>query len=491
MKLTETTLGQLDPRVAVPTYARGDLRPGIAHIGVGGFHRAHQAVYLDDLLRRGVRDWSVCGVGLLPRDRRMRDALVPQDCLYTVVERSAAGNQARVIGSMSRFLLATDGPGTVLDALSAPETRIVTLTITEGGYNYNQTTGEFNRQNADILHDLAHPGEPITVFGFLTEAIERRRRSGGAPFTVLSCDNLSHNGNTARRALLSFAGLRDASLAAWIEQNVSFPNCMVDRITPQTTDADRALLADEFGIEDAWPVVTEPFRQWIVEDNFCNGRPPLEDVGVQFTTDVHPYETMKIRLLNASHSAMGYLGCLMGYQYIADVMADPLFQRYIARLMDEEVTPTLPPVPGIDLPEYKKTLLVRFANPTIRDQVSRICLDGSAKVPRFILPTLREQLARGGRTKLLTLAIAGWFRYLRGSDEEDRPIKIEDPLANVLQERALSGGNDPRPLLNLHELFGDLNQSAEFIGELTAALTGLDQEGARKTLTNTLDTTKG
>ena len=486
-KLTETTLGGLDQRVAVPTYARGGLSPGIVHIGVGGFHRAHQAVYLDDLLQRGAREWSICGVGLLPHDRLMRDALVPQDCLYTVVERSAAGNQARVVGSMARFLLAPDDPQAVLNALAAPETRVVTLTITEGGYNYNQATGEFNAHHADILRDLAHQHEPVTVFGYLAEAMDRRRRSGGAPFTVLSCDNLTHNGDTARLAVLSFAALRDSALVPWIERNVSFPNSMVDRITPQTTDADRALVRDEFGIADAWPVVCEPFRQWIIEDVFCNGRPPLEDVGAQFTSDVHPYEMMKIFLLNASHSAMGYLGALAGYPYIADVMADPLFRTYIAALMDTEVTPLLAPVPGIDLTAYKRTLIERFANPTIRDQVSRICLDGSAKVPRFVLPSLREQLARGGPTRLLTLAVAGWFCYLRGADDEGRAITIADPLAATLQERAVRGGSDPRPLLGLHDLFGDLGQSERFVADLTAALARLERDGACRALSDALN----
>ncbi len=486
VKLTEATLTGLAPEILVPAYTRSGLGRGIVHIGVGGFHRAHQALYLDDLLKEGVREWSICGVGLLPHDRRMRDALVPQDCLYTAVKRSAAGNQARVVGSITEFLLAPDNPQAVLASLAAPQTRIVTLTITEGGYNYNQATGEFNAHHIDILHDLAHQHEPVTVFGYLAEAMDRRRRSGGAPFTVLTCDNLSHNGDTARLAVLSFAALRDPALVPWIEENVSFPNSMVDRITPQTTDADRAMVRSEFGIDDAWPVVCEPFRQWIIEDNFCNGRPALEDVGVQFTSDVYPYEMMKIFLLNASHSAMGYLGALAGYGTIADIMADPLFRDYIAAFMDQEVTPLLAPVPGIDLSVYKKTLLERFANPTIRDQVSRICLDGSAKVPRFVLPSLREQVARGGPTKLLILAVAGWFRYLRGTDDQGRAITVEDPLAATLQERARSGGSDPCPLLNLHDMFGSLSQSESLVDSLSAVLTRLERDGVRKTLADTL-----
>jgi mannitol 2-dehydrogenase len=484
--LSNATLGLLSPRVTVPKYDRIGLPTPIVHIGVGGFHRAHEAVYLDDLLTQGFRDWSLCGVGLLPNDQRMHDALIPQDCLYTVVERSAIGENARVIGSMARYLLAPSDPGSVIEMLASAETRVVSLTITEGGYNINETTGKFNGQHPDVVYDLTHSQRPVTVFGYLTEALSRRRQNGLPPFTVLSCDNLPHNGNIARNAIVSYAGIRDPALADWISSHGAFPNCMVDRITPQTTDADRIQIENEFGLQDAWPVVCEPFRQWVIEDKFVLGRPPLEDAGVQFTSDVGPYETMKLRLLNASHSAMGYLGYLAGYRYIADVMADPLFQQFIARLMDDEVSPLLPPVPGIDLTEYKKMLIQRFANPTIRDQVSRICLDGSAKMPKFLLPSLREQIARHGPTRLLTLAVAGWFRYLRGTDEQSRPITLEDPMAAILRERALAGGDDPHPLLSLYETFGDLAQATTWVDELGETLRQLSVHGARETLTQTL-----
>jgi mannitol 2-dehydrogenase len=484
--LSNATLGSLNARVTVPKYDRIGLPSPIVHIGVGGFHRAHEAVYLDDLLTQGYGGWSLCGVGLLPHDRRMRDALVPQDCLYTVVERSAAGEDARVIGSMSRYLLAPSDPERVIATLASAETRIVSLTITEGGYNVNETTGAFNGQHPDVIHDLTHPQHPVTVFGYLTEALSRRRQNGLSPFTVLSCDNLPHNGNIARSAVISYAELREPAIADWISDHGAFPNCMEDRITPQTTDADRLQIENEFALQDAWPVVCEPFRQWVIEDKFVLGRPPLEDVGVQFTSNVGPYETMKLRLLNASHSAMGYLGYLAGYRFIADVMADPLFQKFIAMLMDDEVSPLLPPVPGIDLAEYKKTLIQRFANPTIRDQVSRICLDGSAKMPKFLLPSLREQIARRGPTRLLTLAVAGWFRYLCGTDEQGQSITLEDPLAAILQERALAGGDDPHTLLSLHEIFGNLDQAETWVSELGKTLRHLTAHGARETLTRTL-----
>ena len=423
LRLSKSVLSSLTPGVAAPQYDRGSITPGIVHIGVGGFHRAHEAVYIDDLLRDGSgQEWGICGVGLRPADKGMRDALVPQDCLYTVVARSAEGDEARVVGSLARYLFAPEETQAVLDALAAPETRIVSLTITEGGYNFNQATGEFHADNADVRHDLQNPTQPVSVFGYLAEALDRRRQAGHAPFTVLSCDNVPQNGDMARKTLLAYAALRDSGPARvdrrpcrLPEQHGGSDHAADDRRRPAE------MVRDEFGIEDAWPVVCEPFRQWIIEDAFSNGRPLLERVGAQFTSDVHPYEMMKLRLLNAGHSAIGYLGFLAGYPYIHEIMADNLFRAYLRRLMDEEVTPLLAPVPGIDLADYKATLLTRFANPTIKDQTTRICLDGSAKVPKFVLPSLHEALAAGRPAPLLTLALAGWFRYLRGEDAQGRP----------------------------------------------------------------------
>ncbi len=485
VKLSTASLPTLPDSVTRPTYDRSRVRNGIAHIGVGGFHRAHEAVYLDDLLGQGDTDWGICGVGLLPHDRTMKEALAPQDGLYTVMERGADGDAARVIGSLTRYLLAPEDPEAVLQALASPQTRIVSLTITEGGYNFDQGTGEFLADTPDIGHDISHPDAPITVFGYVTEALARRRRAGTPPFTLLSCDNLPQNGAIARKMFLAYAALRDPSLAAWIAQHVTFPNSMVDRITPQTTEADRERVHTEFGMDDAWPVVCEPFRQWVIEDDFCNGRPALEAVGAQFTQDVHPYELMKIRLLNASHSAMGYLGYLAGYRLIPEVITDPLFHAFIAALMDDEVTPLLAPVPGVNLIEYKQTLLTRFANPAIADQVQRICLDGSAKMPKFVLPSVRDALAQGRPLSRLVLAVAGWFRYLRGTDEQGRPIEIQDPLASELGALARQGGPDPRPLLSLRRVFGDLGDDSRFVGLLTDALASLDTIGARETVRRT------
>lgn len=485
VKLNASSLNKLASTIETPSYDRRQLTDSVIHIGVGGFHRAHQAVYMDDLLQQNAGDeWGICGIGLLKHDIGMRDALTPQDCLYTVVERGTNGeDHARVIGAITRFLLAPDDPEAVIEKMASAQTRIVSLTITEGGYFIDQGTGEFQEDHPLIVHDLAHPNLPECAFGYLLEALERRRQRVLKPFTVLSCDNVQSNGDVTRKVLLRFAELRDASLKDWLAEQGAFPNCMVDRITPATTDADRTLVREVFGIEDAWPVVTEPFRQWVIEDRFCDGRPQFEKVGVQMTSDVHPYETMKLRLLNASHSAMGYLGYLAGFEYIYEIMADPQFRKYIRDLMNEEVTPILEPVPGVDLDEYKEILIERFANPTIKDQASRICLDGSAKMPKFILPSIREQLARGGSVTRLSLAVASWCRFLAGTDEQGKPIEIQDPMADQLRQQAKTAGKDPRPFLGTREIFGnDLPQSPVFVEQVGNALQSLYDVGAKATL---------
>lgn len=482
IKLNQSSLSQLSETVRVPQYDRHQVTNGIVHIGVGGFHRAHQAVYLDNYLHQNsASSWGICGVGLLEFDKRMRDALQSQDCLYTLVERSPEGDRARVLGSITQYRFAPDDRQSVIAALSDPNCRIVTLTITEGGYYYIEGSGEFDANHPTIQHDLQHPDQPNGVFGFLTAALDQRRQQGLAPFTVLSCDNLQGNGNIARKMLSAFAELRDPALGQWIAEQVAFPNCMVDRITPATTAPDIAMVADQFGIDDAFPVVAEPFIQWVIEDQFCAGRPELETVGVQFTNDVHPYELIKIRLLNASHLLIGYLGSLVGYTYVHEVMADPLFRQAVAALMDE-VTPTLHPVPGMDLQDYKQTLIDRFANPKIRDQLPRLCLNGSAKLPKFVLGSLRDKLQQGGAIDYLSLTVAAWCRYLSERDEQGGAIAIDDPMAEVLTQRAHAGGADPQPLLNLTEIFGDLSQSSRFTEAVATNLRSLSEVGTKATL---------
>lgn len=482
MKLNSNNLSGIATNIITPKYDRDKLVSSIVHIGVGGFHRAHQCLYLDEVAASGDLNWGLCGVGLLPHDVKMRDALKNQDYLYTLVERSTSQDSARIIGSIKEFLFAPENPELVLKKLSSPEVRIVSLTVTEGGYNFDQGTGEFITSNPDVQHDLKNRSTPKTVFGYIIEALARRKAADIAPFTILSCDNLQSNGDVARKMFLSFAELRDSSLAEWISANVAFPNSMVDRITPAINEEDKALVAQKFNIEDSWPVVCEPFRQWVIEDNFCNGRPALEKVGAQMTKDVHPYETMKIRLLNAGHSTLGYLGYLAGFKFIYEITEDPEFQVLLKNYMDKEVTPLLDPVEGVDFSKYKASLVERFANKTIKDQALRICMDGSAKMPKFILPTVRENLAKGGSVKLAALTLAAWFRFLNGTDEKGQAIPLQDPMAEILAKTAKEAGKKPQAFFALSEIFGDLGQSEIFVSEVESALDSLYAVGARKTL---------
>lgn len=488
--LTTSALGTIaaNGTIHVPEYDRSQLIPAIAHIGVGAFHRAHQAVYLDELAEH-TNEWGECGIGLLDYDRHVAEALRPQDYLYTVVERSSGADRARIVGSMVNYLLAPEEPERVLHVLADRATRVVSLTITEDGYNLDESNEHFNESSPAVVHDLEHPSAPVSVFGYLCEALDRRRVGGLPPCTILSCDNLQGNGDVAKTAIVSFARLRSDELGSWIEDNVAFPNSMVDRITPQTTDSHRQLVARDFGVKDQWPVITEPYRQWVVEDTFSLGRPPLEELSdgnIQFVEDVRPYETLKLRLLNGSHSAMAYLGYVAGYRQTQDVMADASFHSFIQRLMNDEVTALLPPVPGIDVEAYKRSLLERFANPKIGDQVSRLCLNGSAKLPKFLVPSVAQALAAGRPHGLLTLAIAGWMRYVRGTGEDGSVITIEDPQAAELTRLARASEQDPRPLLALRSIFGDLDQHPRFVGELEEALIAVNDLGARGAITRYL-----
>ena len=479
--LRQETLGLHGEQLIVPTYDRAALVPSVVHFSVGGFHRAHQLLYFDELAQQRISsDWGVIGVGL--HHRLMKDALAPQDYLYTVVERSPDGERARVVGVMIDYHYAPDAPSVVLDALTDERVRMVTLTITDAGYRLCPQTGAFDATEADLQHDLEHPGSPRTVFGFITEALDRRRRAGVPPFTVVSCDNMHRNGDATRAAVVGFARHRNEVLARWIADRVAFPSSMVDRITPQTPPDERARVARKYGVDDNWPVITEPFSQWIIEDDFCNGRPPLDQVGVRFVDDVADYELMKTRLLNAAHCALGYLGSLAGHTRIDELMTVPLFRDYVVRLMDDEVTPLLPQPDGIDLDDYKRTLLQRFGNPEIGDQLSRLCRRGSTKMPHHLLPSLHEALAQGRPHRLLTLAVAAWLRYLRGTDAAGRPVGVEDAQADTLTALARLGGNDPRPLLAVRSIFGDLADDPEFIRELAAALHALDSDGVEATL---------
>jgi mannitol 2-dehydrogenase len=482
--LSARTLAYWNDRVPGPGYDRDLVTPGVVHIGVGGFHRAHQAMYLDRLMNQGkALDWGICGVGVMPADRMMKQALKAQDGLYTLVLKHGDGTyEPRVIGSIVEYLFAPDDPEAVIEKMAAEPTRIVSLTITEGGYNISDVTGEFDVANPDVLADLEPDAVPRTTFGLITEALRRRRERGVAPFTVMSCDNLQGNGRLARRAFTAFARLRDPELGDWVEREVSFPNSMVDRITPATTDADRAEIRERFGIDDRWPVVCEPFTQWVLQDAFTAGRPPYEDAGVQVVDDVEPYELMKLRLLNASHQALCYFGYLCGYRLVHEAAQDPLFRAFLLGYMDEEATPTLPPVPGVDLKEYKHTLLDRFSNPQVRDTIARLCAESSDRIPKWLLPVIRAQLETGGEIRRSAAAVASWARYDEGIDEQGEPIEVVDRLADSLVELARRQREDPDVFIANRQLFGDLAGNERFRTAYRSALASLHQHGARATL---------
>ncbi len=465
IQLNQKNLPRLAGRLACPQYDRSRVRAGIVHIGVGGFHRSHEACYTDALMNSGgPLDWGICGVGLREADRKMREILAAQDYLYALIEKHPDGAvQARIIGSIVDFMLGVDDPGAVIDRMAGEQTRIVSLTITEGGYNFHPVTGAFQFDTPDVQHDLAHPDSPRLVFGYLTAALRKRRDAGVPPFTVQSCDNIQHNGDITRRMLLAFAARLDPELAEWIAREVRFPNAMVDRITPVTTPKDIEILRTTFGLDCSWPVVCEPFRQWVIEDDFANGRPAWEEVGAQFVPDVTPYEKMKIRLLNAGHSVLGLLGSIHGHETIDGAVADPLFARYLRAFMDREATPVLDAVAGIDLAAYKDSLLARFGNPNIEDSLTRICSESSAKLPKFLIATIRENLAAGGDIALGTLVIAAWCFYSDvGLSRHGGELEIIDAMEDALHRAAHGTGDDALAFIRLSSIFGDLAGDQRF-----------------------------
>jgi mannitol 2-dehydrogenase len=481
--LNGRTVARWREQLPVPSYDRGLVIPGVVHVGVGGFHRAHLAMYHDRLLSEGALDWGICGVGVMPADRRMKEVLQAQDGLYTLVIKHSDGtDEPRVIGSIVQYLYAPEDPEAVIERMAAESTRIVSLTITEGGYNLSDVTGEFDVANPDVVADLEPGAVPRTAFGLITEALRRRRQRGQRSFTVMSCDNLQGNGDLSKRVFTAFARLRDPELGDWVERETRFPNSMVDRITPVTTDADRAEVRERFGIEDRWPVVCEPYTQWVLEDAFSAGRPPYEQVGVQVVDHVEPYELMKLRLLNGSHQAMAYFGYLCGYRLVHEAAQDPLFQAFMLGYMDVEATPTLAPVPGVDLRGYKYTLLERFSNPQVRDTIARLCAESSDRIPKWVLPVIREQLANGGEIRRSAAVVASWARYAEGIDEAGQPIEVVDRLRDSLMRAARRQREDPDAFIANREVFGDLVDHKPFVAAYRSALASLHQRGARATL---------
>jgi mannitol-1-phosphate/altronate dehydrogenase len=479
--LSRATLRTLDPRIAVPTYDPAAVAAGIVHLGLGGFHRAHMARYTHALMARDgeALGWGIVGAGLMPSDRRVAEALSPQDGLYTLIERQGDEERVAVIGSIRAVIFAGEDSAALLAAIDRPEIRIVSLTVTEHGYCLNRATRRLDPAHPAIAADLADPTRPHSAIGIIVEAYRRRRAGGRPAFTAMSCDNIQHNGAVLKGAVLDYAALVDADLAAWIAAEARFPATMVDRITPVTTPGDIADLAARYRVADNWPVVAESFTQWVIEDDFVDGRPAWEEVGAQFVADVAPYEFMKLRLLNASHLAIAGLGRLIGYGYIHETMQDPLLRRYMTALMARETAPTLLPVPGVDLGAYQATLIERFANPRIADTAERVNTDAALN---YLLDPIRDRLARGESVDLLALAVAAWLRRARGVDEAGTPIDVRHPLAAELRERAIEGGCDPRPMLGMTGLFGDLGEDERFVAAVERWLTPLYARGAAAAL---------
>ncbi len=482
-KLSLATLGSLRADIGTPHYDRQDLSPGIVHFGVGNFHRAHQGVYLNALFNAGHdHDWALVGAGVLPSDEKMRTTLAAQDYLTTVIEQSAEKSAAHITGAMIDFLPVGDSTA-IVAALTDPAIRIVSLTVTEGGYFIDPASGMFNPDHPAIVADGANPERPSTVFGLITAALRRRRAAGVAPFTIMSCDNIPHNGNVARSTVAGLAQLSDEAFADWIEKEVAFPNGMVDRITPATGDRERTICAEEYGIADNWPVFCENFSQWVLQDTFPSGRPALEQVGVQFVADVTPYELMKIRILNGGHTLIAYPAGLLGIHNVHEAMNTDLVAAFLDKVEREEIIPTLPPVPNTDLVAYYKQVAGRFANPKIGDTIRRIAFDGSNKSPKWIIPTISDRLAEGMPVTGLALQSALWCRYCFGTTELGAEIEPNDPNWNRLQATARAAKHDgPSHWLAMEDIYGSVGRSEAFSQAFADALAALWRDGTEAVL---------
>lgn len=463
-------------------------RPGIVHLGLGAFFRAHGAIYIAEAMEKSGGDWGIVGVSLMRPDQR--DLLAPQDFAYTAVELGPNGETPRVISVINNVLVARENPQAVLDAMSDPAIRIVSLTVTEKGYCHEPSTGRLNRAHPDIVHDLEHPEAPLSAVGYLVRALQRCRDAGNRPFTVLCCDNLPENGKVVRGVVTEFAGMVDPVLADWIATQGTFPSTMVDRIVPATKPEDIERLSRRTGVLDLSPVMHEPFRQWVVEDHFVDGeRPDLGAVSVQLVKDVTPFEHMKLRCLNGTHSALAYLGYLAGHETISDTVADPDFARFCKRLWRNEIVPGLKAPEGIDLVAYTAALFDRYSNPAIRHRTWQIAMDGSQKLPQRILLTLGENLRAGRPVEGLTLAVAAWMRYVGGVDERGHAIDVRDPLAarlKTLSDGAATDRERVAALLSVREVFPiALAESKQFRSALVAAYTGLVDKGAKRMVEET------
>jgi len=482
LRLCNVNLGALSGEIAVPTYDRAGLTPGIVHIGVGNFHRAHQAWYLHRLMQAGrARDWAIIGAGVRPGDAVMREKLLAQDCLTTLIELDPKGRSAEVTGAMIDFLAVEDGHGPLIAQMADPAIRIVSLTVTEGGYYIDPVTKTFDAGHPDILADAASPQHPCTAFGAIVAALSARRAAGQGAFTVQSCDNLLGNGRIARETVLGVARLQDPALADWIAAHASFPNSMVDCIVPATGPGEIAL-AQDFGVNDAAPVTHENFRQWVLEDDFCAGRPDWDQVGATFTDDVHSFESMKIRILNAGHQLLANPGEVMSVATIADCMAQDLIADTFRKIQTEDIAPHVDAVPGMTAAAYVDLISTRFANPEIHDTTRRVAFDGSSRHTGFLLPILRDAIKAGGSIDGLSLAEAFWARMCFGTREDGSTIEPNDPIWADLTAAAHAARQRPAAWLEQASIYGDLAENAAFSARFTHWLDLIWKDGTQAAL---------
>lgn len=477
IKLRNSTLEMLPAGIKRPNYDRVELTAGIIHVGLGNFHRAHQAWYLHRLMNRGLAyDWAIIGAGVRAGDADMRARLLAQDCLTTLIELDPSSISAEVIGSMIDYLPVTDDNAPLIAEMSKSSTRIVSLTVTESGYYTSTSTGQLDLDEQDIKHDALNPAQPRTVFGAIVAAMAARRDQGIGAFTVMSCDNLRGNGDITREAVVTLAGLSDPALAQWIDENATFPNAMVDCIVPATGEHELSFV-QEIGIEDKAPVTHENFRQWVIEDKFCAGRPPLEKVGVTFTDDVHAYESMKIRILNAGHQVLANLGELLGLETIADCMADPLVRAFFLKVEQEEILPFVDAVPNISPSEYLSLIEKRFANPTIVDTTRRVAFDGSSRHPGFVLPILRDAITAGASIEGLAMVEALWAHMCEGQRVDGSAIEANDPHWESLAKVASEAKSDPEIWLEQHWIYAELSQDSRFKGIFSEKMRDISLNG--------------
>lgn len=485
--LTQQTLGSLPEAVHVPRYDRGTLSAGILHFGPGNFHRAHQQLYINELMNQGKDlDWAVVGASIMTNDKSLRSILLEQDCLGSVVEQSADKSVARISGAMIDYLPVGD-VSAILTCLANPSIRIVSMTVTEGGYFMNAQTGLFDITHPAIVADASTIDSPTTVFGIIVNALRARRDKGQQAFTIMSCDNLPHNGVVAQGAVIGLARLVDETLAEWIMANASFPNGMVDRIAPATSLREKSLIVDDHGINDGYPVFCEEYSQWVLEDRFVNGRPALESVGVQFVDDVAPFEAMKIRMLNGGHALIAYSAGLLDIEFAHQSMQHPLVFDFLGKVTKNEIIPTLPVVPDTNLHNYYELISTRFANPKIGDTTRRLCFDGSNRQPKFIIPTLKDRLISGDSIDGLVLECALWCRYCYGKTENGAVIEPNDPSWNKLQKSANEARSNPGRWLEMQDIYGTLSANKTFRDSFTTTLNFVWEHGTELAIKRYID----